>query len=89
MGESPILRWKRAALGASWCRWSRALTLALEISLLPLANSAASDVPPIEWHIHISIPRHTYYGGETINVTETICPAFVGYAPPDPHLVRR
>jgi hypothetical protein len=60
---------------ASRSRWSRILTLLLAISLLlPLANSAASDVPQNEWHIQILIPRNTYYVGETVNLTGTISP---------------
>ena len=66
---------KRAAPRASWSRRSRALTLVFAISLLlPLASSSASDVPQNEWHIQISIPRDTYYVGETINLTGTISP---------------
>jgi hypothetical protein len=42
--------------------------------LLPLANSSASAVSENEWHIQISIPRHTYYVGETINLTGTVSP---------------
>lgn len=69
------MRWKRASPKVSWCRWPRALALVLAISLfLPLASSSASDVSPNEWHIQISIPRHTYYVGETVNLTGTIIP---------------